>query len=243
MSLSICVGSTDQDLTTTSALKLVLGTTSTATDAYLSTLIRSASKWAENYIGVPLTAQSYSETIAGFGRLQLMANRTPLRAVDRVLDATDSGNANQIYTSQFQLADADAGLLTREEGWQWNPRFAAHGFDAALPLSLVPMSGQEVKTFLVDYRAGFVYGGMTTDSANWSTEKGTTSTGRTLPEDIELAVVWRAQVMYQNRGQGEVTSESLDDLSVNYRSLGTDAASGDAMTGSKDLLAPYRRFV
>jgi hypothetical protein len=35
-------------------------------------LIRSASKWAENYIGVPLSLQSYSESLPGYNRVQLM---------------------------------------------------------------------------------------------------------------------------------------------------------------------------
>lgn len=239
MSLSVCASSTDLDLTTTGQLKKLLNTTSTAQDAFLSTLIRSASKWTENYIGYPLTAQSYSESVAGFSRLQLMLKRTPLRAVDRILDATDSGTASQIFTSEYAVDDEDASVLTRPVGWDWNPVFAGHLFDSATPLQLTPMSGQELKTYLVDYRAGYTYGGMSTSSNNYSTEKGSTSTGRTLPDDIELAVLFRAQAFYV--GGDETASESLDGISVNYRSLGTDQ-NGHLITRAQDLLAPYQRF-
>lgn len=240
MSITVCASSTDLDLTTTGMLKNLLGTTSTANDAYLSTLIRTASKWAETQVGYPLTAQSYSETVAGFSRLQLLVNRTPLRAIDRILDATDSGTANEIRTSEFVVEDRDAGILTRPQGWDWNPLMAGHLFDSALPLSLTPMPGQEMKTYVVDYRAGFTYRGLETSSVNWSTQKGTTSTGRTLPEDIELAVMFRAQAFFV--GGDEAASESLDDLSVNYRSLGTDA-NGRLLTRAADLLEPYKRFI
>lgn len=240
MSLTVCYASTDYDLTTTSNLKSLLGTTSTAQNAYLATLIRSASKWAEAYIGRPLTAQSYSETLAGKGRRQLQLGRQTVRAVDRVFDATDTGTASQILTSDFLLEDADAGVIARDEGFAWTPTFMGRQLDVAVPLTFTPLSGQDQKTWLIDYRAGWVYGGMDTGSQNWSTEKGTTSTGRTLPEDIELAVMFRAQAFYQ--GGDDPASESLGDISVNYRSLGNDK-DGGLITRAKDLLAPYQSFV
>jgi hypothetical protein len=239
MSLTVCASSTDVDLSTTGMLKQLLGTSSTGQDVLLSALIRSASRYVENYIGTPLTLQSYSESVAGFGRLQLMLDRTPVRAIDRILDATDSGQASQIYTSEYAVDSADAGVITRQQGWDWTPLLEGRCFDASVPLSLTPLAGQELKPFLVDYRAGYTYNGVTTSSPNWSTEKGTTSTGRTLPEDLELAVLFRAQELYEG-GQG-VASESLGDLSVNYRSLGTDAE-GQQITRVTEILDRYRRF-
>jgi hypothetical protein len=238
MSLTVCASSTDSDLTTTGMLKNLLGTTSTGQDAFLSLLIRSASKWAENYIGVPLSLQSYSESVPGYNRLQLMLDRTPVRAIDRVMDATDTG-ASQILSSDFTVDSPDAGILTRTQGWNWTPLVEGHSFDAAVPLTLTPLPGQELKPFLVDYRAGFTYGGITTGSPHWSTEKGTTSTGRTLPEDLELAVLFKAQEFYEG---GQVpASESLGDLSVNYRSLGTDSE-GQQITRATEILDRYRRY-
>lgn len=238
--LTVCCTSTDVDLTTTSALKSLLGTTSTAQDAWLATVIRSASRWAESYVGYPLTAQSYSETLAGYGRRELMVKRTPIRNVDRIMTATTTDDATEITSTEYILEDEDAGLIARNQGFHWTATLESNNFLAATPLEYHPMGGQEYKPWLVDYRAGWTYSGLTTDSPNYSTGNGTTSTGRTLPEDIEQAVLFRAQALYEDAD--EVASESLGDLAVNYRSLGTDPTSGKQISKAELLLGPYVRF-
>jgi hypothetical protein len=239
--LTVCASSTNTDLTTIGAVKSLLGITGPAQDAYISTVVHAASRWVENVIGRgPITAQSYSETLAGQGRRQLLLKRQTLRAVDRVFDATDTGSATQVLSSQFFVEDAEAGILARNEGFAWTPLMMGRQFDIALPLEFTPLGGQELKPWLVDYRAGWVLGGMTTDSPNYSTQSGTTSTGRTLPEDIELAAMFKAQAFHV--GGDEAQSESLDDLSVNYKSLGTDK-DGMLITRARELLAPYQSFV
>lgn len=241
--LSVCSSSTDEDLTTTGALRaLVFGatTTSTAQDAQLALHIRRASRWAATYVGQPLTVQSYQETLSGFGGRKLRLERTPLRAVARLLDGTDSCGSTLILSSDFRVDNADAGFLSRDQGFIWQPLLEAASFDAAVPLSMTPRSGEETKPWTVDYVAGYTYDGVSTSSPNWSTEKGTTSTGRTLPEDIELAVLDKAQAFFE--GADEVESEKLDDLEVNYRSLGDDG-DGRLLTRATLLLEPYRRVV
>lgn len=245
MALDVISASTDRDLTTTSALKaLVLGATATSTaqDAYLSNLIRRSSKWAESFVGEPLTVQTYRETVASFGRRSLLLGRTPLRSLDAIYDATDTGVATLVST-QCRIEDADAGLLSRDFGWGWTATIQGPGtggpfYPSALPLESFPLSGQEYKPWLVDYRAGWTYGGVDTGSANYSTARGSTSTGRTLPEDVEQAVLLRAQAMHQNNPDG-VSSESLGDLSVSYR----DRAGGESVTSYGELLERYRRVV
>lgn len=238
--LTVCASSTDTDLTTTGFVKDLLGIVGTSQDQVLGALIKAASRWAENYVGRPLALQSYSETVPGYGRLQLMLKRYPVRSVDRVMEATDSG-ATELQSSEYTLEDADAGIITRPEGWNWTPLMEGHAFDAAVPLTLTPMSGQEERPFLVDYHAGYTYDGIDTGSPHWSTggKNGSTSTGRTLPEDIELAVAYKVQGLLE--GGEEVASESLGDISVNYRSLGNDS-DGTLLTRSKELLNPYRGY-
>lgn len=243
MGLTVCCTSTDVDLATTGALRsLVLGATATSTshDRLFSDLIRRASRWAETYVGAPLTLQSYSETLPGFGTRSVMASRTPIRALDRVMYGTDSGSASVLDTSSVRVEDSEAGLISRDWGFQWTPLMEGQSFDASVPLSLTPVGGQEYKPYVVDYRAGYVYGGLDPSSPNWSTEKGSTSTGRTLPEDVEEAVLLKAHELYS--GGAEVASEKLGDLEVNYRSLGTDK-DGRLVTRSRELLEPYRRVV
>lgn len=241
MSLSVCASSTNTDLTTLANVKAMLNITGPAQDPFLQRLLHSASRWAENYIGRGmLTVQSYAETKAGYGRRQMMLRHTPLRAIDRILDGTDSGSATEILSSEFMAEDRAAGILERPQGWGWTPTFMGRQFDSAFPLEFTPLSGQEEKPWLVGYRAGWTLGGISTDSPNWSTQKGSTSTGRTLPEDVELAVLFRTQAFYT--GGDEAQSESLDDLSVNYRTLGTDK-DGMLITRAKDLLMSYQGFI
>lgn len=245
MALTITASSTDQDLTTTGQLRsLILGATATSTalDSRFSDLIRFASRWAETYIGAgPLTAQTYRETVAGYGLRRLTLKRTPILAVNALYSATDTDDATQIETSEFIVEDREAGLLARNYGFPWSatlqfPGAGGVGFDSALPLLPSPLAGQEYKPWLVDYVAGWSYNGLTTSSANWSTEAGTTSTGRTLPEDVEYAVLLRAQQLYDNN-EG-IQSESLGDVSVTYNlRSGTD----DDRHPYEEILAPYRR--
>lgn len=246
MSLQVMVKSTDPDLTTTGFMKAqLLGATATSTvnDVVWSNSIRAASRWAETYIGQPLTVQTYREAVAGFGRRTLRLSRTPILAVKAVYDATDTGEATQIRTSEFILEDADAGLLARDRGFEWTPTqmmrmgAAAYGGDA-VPLDFFPAPGQEYKPFLVDYVAGWTYGGIDTGSANWSTEKGTTSTGRTLPEDVEQAVMMKAINLFED--DEDVAQERLGDLQVTYNFQSTQA---DTPTVYKQLLEPYVRLV
>src|SRR5205814_298683 len=178
--------------------------TSTAQDTVFSDRIRQASRWAESYLGFPPTLQTYRETVAGFGRRSLLLSRTPVRSVASVFDATDTGQATQILTSEFKVENADAGLLTRREGFGWTAALQPPGsggpFLSSIPLEAAPLAGQEYKPWLVDYAAGWTYGGLATTSANYSTVAGTTSTERTLPEDVELAVLLKAQALYDGGG-------------------------------------------
>ena len=100
------------------------------------------------------------------------------------------------------------------------------------------ISGSEERPWLADYRAGWTYAGLDTGSPNWSTEKGTTSTGqRTLPGDVEEAVIQKVSRVYS--GTDDIVSEKIGDLAVNYRSQGTDAAG----TTAEKILGRYRRFI
>lgn len=225
---------TDRDLTTTGRVRNILlgaGATSTDQDAAISVAIRAASVWAESYVGFPLTRASYTETVASFGGRSIMVSRIPVVGVRRVYDSSDTGNATLLEETDFRVENDEAGLLSRDDAWVWSVPSVAD-------LELRPNPGQEYKPWLVDYVAGYTYGGVDTGSVNWSTEMGTTSTGRTLPEDIEEAVAQRAAALIS--GDDDLVAESLGDLKVQYRSDRTDDKS---MSLYELLLAPYRRMV
>lgn len=232
----MCASSTDEQLTTTAYVKLLMNTTSTANDGVLNTLITVASRWAEGYTNRRLGGvESYSETVAGLGRRRLTLSRMPIRAVDRVYDATDTGAANRITSTQFKV-DPAPGFLVQDAGWLWSASFMGRVADASIPLALNPLPGEERQPYLVDYRAGYTYGGVEATSPNYSTAAGTTSTGRTLPEDIEHAVALRAIALFD--GSDDVVMEKLGDVQVNYRSGARDPEVA-SVTTYESLLDPY----
>lgn len=237
--LNITTKTTDDCFTTTAALKARLfGTTSTSTasDVMLNSLIKAASRWAEAYVGQPLTLQGYEETVATYGTRRLMLTRTPLRAL-HLYESTDD-DAYEISTTQFRLESRDSAILTRAEGWPWT-------VPTELELEERPLPGEESQPWYATYVAGYTYNGITTDSTLYSTYGGTTDTGRTLPEDIEEAVLLKARLMYDMSVDGAaVSSEKLGDLEVNYRTGGTDRAGGAVPQQPEEILLDgYRRIV
>lgn len=250
MALTVTYASTCRDLTTTGAVKALAlaGTTSTARDAHIANLIRRGSMFAETFIGQPLTVQTYRETVPGFGRRSIMLSRTPIRVIKAIYDATDTGSATAIATSDYIVSDADVGLLSRAGGFAWTAPYqygggGVYGGDA-IPLAPEPMSGQESRPWLVDYIAGYTYDGVESSSVNASTEGKqiveATSTGRTLPEDIEMGVIESAQAMFDN--SPGISSESLGDVSVSYNAR-SGSSDGQMDRPGASWLAPYRRIV
>lgn len=246
--ISVAVASTDEDLTTTGLLKeIVLGATATSTalDGYLGRIVRRSSRWAESFIDAgPLTVQTYRETVSAFGRRSLLLSRTPVRAVIGFYRGTDTDDALAILTSEFTVEDREAGIISRNQGFAWEVPFQWHGSALsggdAIPLDPQPLSGQESKPYLVDYVAGWAYGGVDTGSANWSTVAGTTSTGRTLPEDVEMAIIQRGQRLFQNRDG--IASESLGDAAVTYVNPNVLISPGGLASEEEMTLARYRRI-
>lgn len=209
MALTITATSTDDVYTTTAYVKGLMGVTGTSDDATLSAVIRAASRWADSYVGYPLYAQKYRETVPGYGVRKLMLNRTPLRAVPALYLGTDTDDNDAFLASEFRVENREAAFLSRDEGFDWT-------VPVQQELVSRPRPGEEYRPWMIDYVAGYTYGGLTTDSSLYSTAHGTTSTGRTLPEDIEHAVALRAHSMY--RGQdgvaGDIKSASVGGIKV-----------------------------
>lgn len=227
MGLEITVETTDAYLTTTSAVKADLGITTSSDDTRLDALILRAGAWAETFVGYPLLLRRYRETVAGYGSRRLMLSRTPVRAVAGLFLGTDTGTADVVASSDFGV-EAAPGFLVRDMGWEWS-------VTAIQDLVLRPQPGQEFQPWLVDYVAGYTFDGLSTSSALWSTAKGTTSTGRTLPYDIEAAVIAKAGRWYL--GADTLVAKSVGDLRLQF---GTGAG-GRPVDPAADLLCAYRR--
>ena len=240
--LAVCVSSTDTALATTGdAMFAAFGATSTSMVAtteeinYLGRLVTRASAWAETFIGYPLTAQVYSETVASYGDRNLMLSRTPIVRVLRFFDSTATCEATAICSSEFRVEDAGAGLLSRDGGFRWT----ADRFDAetCFSLGLTPsyLPGREARPWLVEYVAGYRVTGSTVTCMGVSSGDDAYTTGATLPDDIVQAVAVRAAELYAN--PMGVRARRVGDLSVEYASAGPGGSPG----GAEALLSPYRR--
>lgn len=235
--LQTCTLATSTDghlLSTSSALRSVLGATSTAEDTYQLALIQRASRWLEgaNGLAYPCRVQSYLETVPAYGGQLLMLSRTPIRHVVRVFSGTDTGTAVEYCSTDYRIEDADAGLLSRDVGWAWTAEARYH-----LGVTIVPNS--ERRTWRVEYVAGWTYGGLTTDSTHYSTSLvgGSTSSARTFPEDLEQAVLLKSVEWAHAAAAAGVVSESVGDLAVTYSQAGNYRSEAD------DIVGPYRRMV
>ncbi len=224
--LGVCTSatSTDGGLATTAQLRTMLGTTSTADDPAQLAAILAATRWAENYIGVPaghLLTQVYSENLPAFGGQTLMLSRRPVLAVSRILlNSTSTADATVYSSTDFRI-DREGGFLWTDKGFAWT---------AQMPYQLGPSiyPNSELQPWYVEYAAGYIPVSGTTATCGTNS----TSTGYTVPDDITQAVILKARELFEN--VAGVVSQKIGDLSLTYRSEGyTDAA--------KCLLEPYRR--
>jgi len=147
-----------------------------------------------------------------------MLSRVPIRGVTGIYDSTSTGATN--YSTQIRVEDAEAGLLSRDEGFAWTNLGTDSISDGVTP-------NAETRPWYITYEAGYSLAGTS------STVGGSTSTGRTLPEDIEMGVIEKVRQLYG--GTAGITSKRVGDLSITYRSEGLDAP--------ESLLQPYRRII
>jgi hypothetical protein len=238
--LTVCVSasSTDGALAPLIDLQAMLGATSSE-EAFSpfevgqqqQGALRRASRAAETYVGYPLLAQVYSERVAGDGRDTLMLSRTPLRAILRVFDSTTTESATEYGSTGIVIEDAEAGLIKRTDGsvFAWSPRIDP------TTLGLQPMPGSEIRNWLVEYQAGYVF------PETSSTEYGTTSTGQTLPDDIVDAVLSRSREIVQ--GDANVLSKKVGDLQLTYGARGLARDGTNVRSEFEETLSKYRRVV
>lgn len=188
MSLDVMVATTVESLTNTAALREILGTTSTAKDSAQANALKRATLWAESYVRRPIRMQVYQEVVPGYGDYYLLLSRRPVRRIMRVFSGTATSAATE-YTSTEYSVDIGTGRLYKPEGWPWTVAMGAppQGGFALDPVQPQPVPFGEIPTFFVEYSAGWVG-----DEGTTSTVDGTTSTGRTLPQDVELAILGKA---------------------------------------------------
>lgn len=230
MSITVCVSasSTDGALATTAQLRAVLGVAcSTANEAAQQAALVAASRWAANYLRYNPLAQVYSECVAGFGTKELLLAKTPIRAVLRLFDSTTTGDANAFTSSEYKV-DAENGCLILPAGGFF-PWTAVQRFQAGMH---VP-PGSEIESYYVEYQAGYIW------PETSSTGYGTSSTGPTLPEDLQMGVLIKAAETYLQ--DQNLVSQKIGDLSVTYESESAGDVGADRRSAAEKWLGPYRR--
>jgi hypothetical protein len=194
----------------------------TASSSGLDLALTDASAWAETFIGHPIGRSVVAETLRGFGGRRLMVTRTPLQAVSRVFDDTDTGSGTELTSTEYVLENPDAGFIERDAHFAWTAPLRWN-----LGSYIEPAS--ERRAWLVVYEAGWQLTPSTSTSAFV-----TTSTDRTLPSDIERAVLIRAAEIAEGGG-GQIKNMKVGPLAMNYSSEGSDTNTAEG------LLTPYRR--
>jgi len=153
-----------------------------------------------------------------------------VRAVPGLWDTTSTEDAVEVSSTAYTL-DRGAGMIRRNQGWEWTvpvePWLVTH-----------PLPGQEFPAWMCDYVAGYTYNGISTAHALWSTVQGTTSTERTLPYDIEQAVIYKSLGI--DDGSDEIVEEEIGDLKFRYGTF--NGVTEEPKDGATYLLDKYRRI-
>ncbi len=225
MITSVCTTSTETQFAAIGDLMVLLN--STASSSGLDKALTDATAWTErfvtNRIAGSIRRSLVRETVAGSGSQQLMLSRTPILKVVRMFDATDTGQATEYCSTDFRIEDADAGFvtLTNNAGFSWD-------YVPDYYLDRYPRPGQVVRRWLVEYEAGWQLA-CSSSTGKWAS----VTTGRTLPEDVERAVLLKAADFAQGSVGQSISGMRVGPLALNYASESLDPV--------VELLSPYRR--
>jgi hypothetical protein len=205
--ISVCTSSTNAQLAELGDLMVMLG--ATASSSGMDLALTQASDWATRYVGYELRRQVYEETVASYGTQRLMLSRTPIMAVQRFFDSTSTDNATEFASSEYRVADPEAGFIERDQGYRWTAQ-------AMWDLGKYVKPNSELHPWLLVYEAGYQIGDTSSTDDKWAT----TTTANSLPPTIGRAVLLRAGEMYQ--GSSGIRSMKVGPLSVTYSSEGQD---------------------
>jgi len=230
MSLTVCTSSTGTDGCFIKTAKALMGITGASDDALIGTLATRALESVEAYLGYPLRLQVYSESVPAFGSRYLMLSRTPIRVIFRAFTGTDTGTATAFCSTDYRVEDADAGLISRDAGFDWTAPIATDFVTYHRP-------GQEERPWLFEYSAGYRVVAAT------STDYGITSTGAELPGDIAQAIDETVKGWYLARTQDvNVSSVSVGSLSMTFRDQSAASGGASLPLSATKLLSRYRRL-
>lgn len=222
--ITTCTSSTETQLAALGDLMSLLG--ATASSSGMDKALTGAMEWVERYVtnspsGV-LRRQVYLETVAGYGSQRLTLSRVPVLGIGRMFNATATDEATEYCSTDYRLENPDAGFLELRSN-------AGFGWSSISDWNIVaaPRPAAVYRPWLICYEAGYQLACTSSTSSDWVT----TTTGRTLPEDIERAVLLKAAEFYSGGGV-EMESMKVGPLGLNFKE--------DSVDPIVELLAPYR---
>ena len=216
MSLVVDTPAASMDLTELDALKRAMGTVDKDNDAFLRELIQRASDEARRYCNRQFSRQQYTQDVVSAGSLLLQLRERPVVSVESV-------TLDGVALTDFRIEDAESGTLYRELGWQWHV-FTERNLGGGQPLP-----GEEFPKYVSQYTAGWLLPG---------------ETGRTLPHDVERAIIDYVKAMYGGKGPqtgittsvGAVKSRAIDGLRIEYETAG--GGGGAAAAALVEVMPP-----
>lgn len=224
--LTVCGTATGDLLVSLADLKDALNLTDAQHDETLTRFLKRTSARIETYVGRPLFDQVYQAALPSYGGPILQLPRHPVRAVFRVFDGTDTGAGSVELTSTEYTVDAERGHLVRNSGWPWT-------YTAFAEVAPFPEPHHEYPRWLVEFSAGYV---PASGKDSGSTQDGTTTTGTTVPLDLqEAAISLTRSSWYARTRESGVTSKSVGELSIHYA-----APTGSLPDEVAAMLQPYR---
>lgn len=222
-----CTTSTEGQWASLGDLMTLVG--ATASSSGMDLALTQGTSWVERYVTNDRNGrarrQVVRETVAGAGTQQLMLSVLPVRKVVRLFDSTDTCEASEYCSTDFRVDDPEAGFISLVNGgrFEWDAVWGHY-------IERYPRPGQVTRPWLVLYEAGWIFNETSSTCSAWVS----TSTGRTLPDDVERAVLLKAAEFYQGSTRG-VESIAVGPLKMNYGSEQIDDV--------ERLLTPYRRII
>ncbi len=187
MALTVTVPATTTKLCSVADVMDELGC-STSDKPTLDNIIQQVSDAIVAYCGRHFAKQTYSETVAGFGDVQMVLAVWPIVSVTSIL-------VEGLPVMDFTLNDPDSGMIYREAGWRWSTVWQGR-------LSAKPWPYSEKQIFTVEYIAGY-------DLPDAMIPN--------LPRDIERAAIIIAKDWFVNRKRNVSISEvRTPDYSAKY---------------------------
>jgi uncharacterized phiE125 gp8 family phage protein len=225
MLLTVCSSATGDLLVSVADLKEAMDLTDAQHDETLTRFIRRSSSRIETYVGRTLFDQVYQVALPSYGGPILQLPRYPIRSVLRVFDGTDTGVGTELAATDYRV-DYERGQLIRNSHWAWS-------YQTYADVAAFPEPGHEYPRWLVEFSAGYIPAAGKDASA---TQDGTTTTGSTVPGDLQdAAISLTRSLWYARTREAGITSKSVGELSVHY-----GAQTGAIPDEVAALLQPYR---